>query len=137
MGNRGRRSAASLSVVSNGNVVAIHRPNPPEDLTSEQSDEWWAIVNRMPADWFLRESHGLLAQYCRHVVAARRVAKLVADCESAPALDLDQYDQLLKMQEREGRALSSLATRMRISQHSSFAHTKTRGQVIEDPWDGG
>jgi hypothetical protein len=90
----------------------------------------------MPADWFPRETHGMLAQYCRHVVAARRVAQLVAQAETSDPLDLEVYDRLLKMQEREGRALSSLATRMRISQQATVrAEQAHKPGAIKKPWE--
>jgi hypothetical protein len=78
----------------------------------------------------------MLAQYCRHIIAARRVALLVQTFESEDPVDVEAYDRLLKMQEREGRAISSLATRMRISQQSTYAKDKKRGPVItQKPWD--
>lgn len=136
MGARGRSSSAELAVISGSGIVAIRRPTSPDELTDEQSEEWRQIVNRLPADWFPRETHGMLAQYCRHVVAARRVAQLVAACEESEALDIEQYDRLLKMQEREGRAISSLATRMRISQHSTYAKDKKKPTILgKKPWD--
>lgn len=51
-------------------MSAITRPDPPDEyrLSDEQTAEWWSVVNRMPADWFPRETHALLAQFCRHVV---------------------------------------------------------------------
>jgi len=133
MGTRGRVSAAALSVISGG-VVTVRRPDPPRELTEEQAHEWRAVVNRLPADWFQRETHGMLAQFCRHVVAARRIAQLISAHEQAEPFDVSEYDRLLKMQEREGRALSSLATRMRISQHATY--DKTRKKPIEGkrPW---
>jgi chaperone required for assembly of F1-ATPase len=115
-------------------VEAVQRPDAPYDLTDEQSAEWWAVVDRMPADWFPRETHALLAQYCRHVVAARRVSQLVA-AEEAGDLDLSQYDQLLKMQEREGRALSSLATRLRITQQSTLTAKTKKPPSVRKPWE--
>lgn len=137
MTKRGRKSAASLEVATIGSSVeTISRPDAPYDLTDEQSAEWWAVVNRMPADWFPRETHGMLSQYCRHVVAARRVAQLIAKAEKAKALDLGEYDQLLKMQEREGRAISSLATRMRISQQATVRAEQARKPTqVDAPWD--
>lgn len=130
---RGRKSADSLAIVP---VQTIERPDAPYDLTDEQSTEWWAVVNRMPADWFPRETHGMLSQYCRHVVAARRVAQLIAKAEKSKTLDVDEYDKLLKMQEREGRAISSLATRMRISQQATVRADQARKpDMVEDPWD--
>lgn len=136
MGTRGRQSAASLSVISGDGVETIRRPAPPSDLTAEQQDEWRAVVNRMSADWFPRETHGMLAQYCRHVVAARRVAQLVEQIEAASDFDIGAYDKALKMQEREGRAISSLATRMRISQQATVRAEKARKPaVVKKPWE--
>ena len=83
MGTRGRKSSAELSILTMPTLETIMRPDAPYDLTDEQADEWRAVVNRMPADWFPRETHGMLTQYCRHVVAARRVAQLVAQAENA------------------------------------------------------
>jgi hypothetical protein len=135
MGTRGRTSAAALSVVT-GPVETISRPDPPDDLTDDQSAEWRAVVARMPADWFPRETHGMLAQYCRHVVSARRVAKLLAAAEQSSDFGVNGYDQLLKMQEREGRALSSLATRMRLSQQTTYDKSKKKPVQSKKPWDG-
>ena len=135
MGSRGRVSAASLEVAKVGKVETVERPDAPYDLTDEQSEEWWAVVNRLPADWFPRETHGVLAQYCRHVVTARRVAQLVAACEAEADLDLGQYDQLLKMQEREGRALSSLATRLRITQQATLSAKAKKPGPVRRPWE--
>jgi len=136
LAQRGRKSADSLQVVTPGNVTSLARPEPPADLTPEQADEWWAVVERMPADWFPRETHGLLSQYCRHVVTARRVAQLIQSAEGADDLDIQQLDQLYKMQEREGRALSSLATRMRISQQALIdKRTDKPGKTAKKPWE--
>jgi hypothetical protein len=136
MGTRGRTSAAELSLISSSGIETVRRPEPPGDLTDEQGDEWRAVVNRMPADWFPRETHGMLAQYCRHVVSARRCAQLVAQIEGAEDFDLGAYDKALKMQEREGRAISSLATRMRISQQATVRAEKARKpSQVKKPWE--
>lgn len=137
MSKPGRKSAAALSVVSNSPIEAIERPAPPAELTIEQKREWVDVVNRLPADWFPRETWGLLAQYCRHVIAARHVAQLLERVEGQDEVDLEQYDRLLKMQEREGRALSSLATRMRLSQQASYDKTRGKGKqsISKKPWE--
>lgn len=136
MKTRGRTSAAANEIAAVADISTVQRPDAPYDLTDEQSEEWWAVVNRMPADWFTRETHALLAQYCRHVVSARHVAQLIAKAEKAKTLDVDGYNKLLIMQEREGRALSSLATRMRISQQGSYDAKKSKGKTItENPWE--
>lgn len=135
MGTRGRTSAASLQVVTPTGLHVIERPRPPADLTDEQADEWRAVANSLPADWFGRETLPMLAQYCRHVVASKRVAALVAQCEAGDELDLRNYDRLLKMQEREGRAITSLATKMRISQQSTYDKSKKKTEQVRKPWD--
>lgn len=140
----GRRSAASLAVVSNTAIEITERPAPPSDLSAEQKVEWVSVINRMPADWFPRETHGMLAQYCRHVIAARRVAQLVAGMEADMAaaddeegdFNIKDYDRLLKMQEREGRAITSLATKMRLSQQSSYDKSKKKPSGARKPWEG-
>lgn len=136
MKTRGRKSAAANEVALVTKIETTERPDAPYDLTNEQAEEWWAVVNRMPADWFPRETHGMLAQYCRHVVAARKVADLITDFERGKTLDIEAYDRLLKMQEREGRAISSLATRMRISQQATYDKTRKKPPVQKRPWEG-
>jgi hypothetical protein len=135
MKTRGRDSAASLAVIT-GKVESLQRPDAPYALTDEESAEWWAVVNRMPADWFPRETHGLLAQYCRHVVAANKIAQLIQQRTSGH-FEIGDYDKLLSMQERESRALASLATRMRISQQGTYDIKKSKGQVTfsKKPWE--
>lgn len=136
MGTRGRKSAASLEVLSPNAVSSVQRPDAPYDLTDEESAEWWAVVNRLPADWFPRETQPLLAQFCRHVVGARRVAQMVAQFEKAEDLDITALDKLYKMREREGRAMSSLATRLRITQQSTVKHEQARKpSLVKKPWD--
>ena len=46
---------------------------------------------------------------------------------------LCDYDRLLKMQEREGRAMSALATRMRLTQQSLVTRDRRKGGVRGKP----
>lgn len=131
MEKRGRKSAAELAIVSP--IEVDPRPAAPSDLTDEQAAEWDACVSRMSATHFSRENQALLLQYCRHVVSAKRVAQMIEDHEQGE-LDLDAYDKLLKMQEREGRAISSLATRMRLTQQSRFDPKKKITKKVRGPW---
>jgi hypothetical protein len=131
----GRTSSAALSVVSVEVLSTVERPAPPAELTDLQAPEWLQVVNALPADWFRPETHGLLVQYCRHRVAAQRVAVLLRQAEQNDTLDVQDYDRLLKMQEREGRALSSLATRMRITQQTSYDKSRKKGTVQNRPWE--
>lgn len=136
MEQRGRKGAAQLTVVTAENIVQIGRPEPPEDLTPEQAAVWSEVVNRLPADWFPAETWPLLAQYCRHVMAARAIASMIERLQSSDAFNIEDFDALLRMQEREGRALSSLATRMRITQQSTYSARKSSGSTKNrKPWE--
>lgn len=135
MEGRGRKSTASLAVVSSNPIAAVNRPSPPSELTPEQADEWVAIVNRLPADWFPRETHPILVSYVRHVVAARHIAQLIAKLERSKAVEIDDYDKLLKLQERETRAITACARSMRLTQQSTYLPTKQKPDAIDNPWD--
>ena len=139
MASRGRKSAAALSVVP---TLPNQRPEPPAELTREQAEEWRAVVGRMPADWFTRETHALLAQYCRHVVNARQVARAidVLDPEWLITREgCDHYEQLTRMLDREGRAMGLLAMRMRITQQSHYRPDKvvSKATSADKPWEFG
>jgi hypothetical protein len=118
-------------------------------LTREQAVVWNAIVRAEPADWFSASTRPILVQYCRHIVAARRAAEMVKALEASIAemsavkganpltITLnasEEFDRLLKVQERESRAIVSLATKMRITQQATTNH---RGNKIESkkPWE--
>jgi O-glycosyl hydrolase len=134
MVQRGRKSAAALVAAP---LEIAQRPDAPYDLTDEQSDEWWAIVNRMPSDWFPRETHGMLAQYCRHVVRARRLAQLIDKAEGSEEFDLKEYRELLISEEAQTRAMASLATRMRLSQQTTYDKSKKKPAQGKNLWERG
>ena len=96
MGVRGRTSAEALSVIGPSGIETYRRPDAPDELTSEQAAEWHAVVNRMPADWFPRETHAMLVQYCRLLIRARRLAQLIDAAENAERFDVDAYRDLVR-----------------------------------------
>lgn len=113
MGQRGPKPKDALTV----EVREDHRPAPPPALTDEQKFEWLAITNASAAAEFSPKQIPMLEAYCRHRVALRHVGELIKEFENQDELDITAYDKLLKMQERESRALASLAVRL------GFAHT--------------
>lgn len=140
---RGRKSAASLEIATASRIERVERPNCPHDLSDEESEVWFTVVNRLPADWFPAETHPLLVQYCRATVQARRVAELLeralGDIDpdtKEPTLTVSAYDRLLKMQARQSATLASLATKMRISQQATTNHRGNKKQVSPSkPWE--
>jgi hypothetical protein len=132
-----------------GAVEPIPRQPAPSDLTKDEAAVWNAVVASQPADWFNGSTRPLLKQYSRHCVKADHIAGLiqaleasVADAMDAPGADqmtimlsaAGALDKLLKMQERESRAMTSIATKMRITQQATTNH---RGNKIESkkPWE--
>ena len=59
MVQRGRKSQLSLLDAAVTDVVP--RPHPPAELTAEESAEWIAICNSVPADYFSQPTHATLA----------------------------------------------------------------------------
>ena len=136
MGTRGRQSGASLAIAAI-DVTSVARPDAPYDLDDERAvEEWHAVVARMPADWFQRETHGNLTNYCKHIAANWYIGKLIQECINTNPFDFARYNEFLKAQERESRAASSLATRLRITPQSMYDEKKKRPiESGKTPWD--
>ena len=140
MRQRGRKGMAQEEAATGGSLSVITRPDAPLDLSPEEGDEWHAIVDSMPADWFPRETWPLLAQYCRHSISARRIAAM-ADAEMAkPEMDLGTLKDLFNLQRGETAALKAMAASMRLSQQSTWnaksGDTAKAKRTVKRLWDG-
>ena len=139
MRQRGPKSAEGASALARfSGLETIRRPDPPTELTDEQAEEWRAVIGRCPADWFPRETFALLCQYVRHVSRARRLVQLIDEAERSPEFSRKEYAKLLAMEIAQSNIIQSLATRMRISQYSSYDAKKTKPNTksAKMPWDG-
>lgn len=137
MTQKGRKSAQALQLVKSAEVIELKRPDPPSDLTKEQAREWRAMANSLPADWFGRETHGLLAQYCRHVCDARVIADQIAALVASDEYDFGTHEALLKAQERETRAIMAVSRSMRTTQQATYHPERSKGvkSASPSPWD--
>ena len=120
MGSRGRKSAASLTVVP---VSPFRRPEPPAELTEAQAAVWRATVEGLPADWFGGGTQPLLVAYCRHVATAQLIAEHVDRFDLSRLEDdegLKHYDCLLRMRDRETKATARLATKLRLTNQARY-----------------
>lgn len=135
-----RKSAASLiTVIGPNGVETIRRPAPPLDLTAEQQFVWTTVVNRMAAEWFPAETHGLLTQYCRLIIRARRIAEMIEAMEKLKGedFDLQDYRRLIRDEAAVSQAIAILARNMRLSQGSTSRqeYVKKRPMTMRKPWD--
>jgi hypothetical protein len=143
MATRGRKSSASIGLA--GVAVSIgsaSRLAAPAHMSDAEMSVWSQVVNDQPAASFTATHSPMLEQYCRHVVQARVIADMIVNFDAAWANDdegLKRYDKLLAMQEREGRAASSLATRLRITRQAIDQQTVARSITSQSkgrkPWE--
>ncbi|MDQ7262250.1 hypothetical protein NM680_10640 [Paracoccus sp. PS-1] len=136
MKQRGRKPAADLATVATvQDLRRVERLMPPYGIGDEEAEVWLRIVEDQAADAFSGKDADVLAAYCRHVVRGNRIMQLIAQAEGGEALDTDEYDKLLKMHERESRAMSSLATRLRITKQATTNHRgNDQGKKRKAPW---
>lgn len=141
MATRGRKSSASLTLRSPDIGVSKRLPAPPTVSDAEMA-VWSEVVNDQPASAFTATHSPLLEMYCRHVINNRVIADEILNFDRAWLADDDglrRYDNLLRIAERESRAASSLATRLRITRQA-VDHPTTAGRAIANdakfrPWD--
>ena len=141
MAARGRKSSSALGVVQQ-ETTKESRLLPPIHITDAEREIWVAVVNDQPANSFTQTHAPLLEIYCRHVVNSRILADELINFDRAWLADdegLKRYDKLLAMSEREGRAASSLATRLRITRQSIDQQTVARAMLnapkTQKPWE--
>ena len=143
MASRGRKSSADLATQPVGvSLMVTRRLVPALHLSNSERTVWLEIVNDQPAGAFTETHTHLLEMYCRHVVQSRILADEVSAFDRAWLADvegLSRYDKLLKMAERETRAASSFATRLRITRQAIDQQTIARAQMNapkgRKPWE--
>jgi hypothetical protein len=144
MAKRGRASVAEMSTAAILSPIgASDRLVAPAHLSDAELGVWAEVVNDQPADAFSATHVPLLEMYCRHVVQSRVIADEILNFQRewlANDDGLKRYDRLLAMQEREGRAASSLATRLRLTRQA-VEHPRTTMRALANkpksrkPWE--
>jgi hypothetical protein len=137
MRQRGRKSRSNLTVVPS---TLPQRPEPPAELTEEQADEWTRIVASLPVNYFAPENYALLSQLVRHVSYGRFIAALIDETDQMTKDGLNRYGRLLKMHQREGMAIASLSTKLRLTvqsrlRPSTAASLAANAPTQRKPWD--
>jgi hypothetical protein len=134
---RGRKSAKLLTVIGPHGLEPIRRPEPPACLNVECADEWRAVVGAMAADYFRPETLALLEQRCRHIVWARRVARLIEVEEQKKPRQFDEvkYRGLLRIAAVQSHAIAALDTKLRLTQESVYNSTDAKPTAKKRPWE--
>lgn len=128
-----RPSGASLAVVPTG---LPERLAPPDDLTPDQAARWRAVVDSKPVEWFGPDSAPLLKEYVR---AEAMCDLLAVQIETATAGgEPGEIKALLDMRDKESKRLTSLATKLRLTQQSRYtpqaAATANKKAGNARPW---
>lgn len=132
-----RELEEQLETMSVSPIEITERPMPPIDFDDREAAIWASIVNSMPADWFNIGSVPLLTQYVRHTVASQNLAQLIADeTSNSEEIDVNIYIKLLRAQKEESGILSSLATKLRISNQALINKRGNHKEIGKSkPWE--
>lgn len=138
MKQRGKRSATSLATVVN---FPTKFAEPPEELTEAQATVWRRIVASKPIDWFDESTEVLLAGYCCLWVDRERVRAQMDAFETewlTKESGVKRFNDLQKIEDRILGRLTSLGTKMRLTQQSRYranmADSEVRKVRGERPW---
>lgn len=96
---------------------------PPNDFSDDELEVWCRILDSLEDGWITDLQRDSLVAFCRHVVQADYVAGLIREAKANRKIgDIIEFSKLLNkltaMLDRENRAVSSLATKLRISNQS-------------------
>lgn len=141
MGSRGRKSSEALAVPSQVQQIVV--PDAPYDLTDEQTEVWASLALSLMQEYGKVPAfiHPNLAEQCRHVIKSRHVHQLIHQLErgdrpgtheeKTKELDIQKYDRLLKMAERESRGIATHSVKIRAMMGENKKPTTT----VKKPWE--
>jgi hypothetical protein len=132
---RGRKSTAELATVAS---LIQARPAAPDALTASQRAVWEDTVVRLPADWFPRETHRLLAEYCKATIRAEFIGREVDRFTTGWLGEEGGVERLGKLTatlDRQVRMMGALARALRITNQSRF-RPETAARKAGGSWDG-
>lgn len=123
-------------------VITLPPPEcrPPEGMTAEQGRIWTEIVASKPPGWFGKDSAALLESYCIAITRRRMITAKIEVQSALKRPNIDKLAQLLELERRQTATISSLSTKMRLSQQSRYtpqrAATEAKQQPsgVKEPW---
>jgi len=135
----GRKSLESLSVVTS---LPGQRLEPPVELSESQAGIWRSIVSTKPPDWWRADSAPLLVAYCKAIELYRALAaqlEAFTPQRIKSSKGFTRYEKLCKLTRAQAQLLTTLATKMRLSQQSRYTEktgsTADRKAGGARPWE--
>jgi hypothetical protein len=114
-----------------GLAAELPRPDAPYELDDEETIVWRDVVEAMPADHFIAANFPILTQYCRHVVEARRIEKMIKEYRDLRKTKAGRaefsYSIFFGLQEAklsQSRMVFTLARAMRLTQQANFRQNR-------------
>jgi hypothetical protein len=115
-------------------------PDPPPGLTAEQAALWKTILCSKPPDWFDQSNLPLLTALVRHITTYERLCEQIERYGVEDIEQIDTVNKLLAMRDREGKAMASMATKLRLTIQSKYEPERAknialRGGRMPQPWE--
>lgn len=137
----GRKSAEQRHLAS-VTVLPVGPARPPEELSEEQGRIWLEVVSSKPEGWFGKDSQALLVNYCIAVARRRAITREIERKMALKRPNIRGCSDLLEMERRQTATISSLSTKMRLSQQARYtpkaAETANKSAPdMQKPWEKG
>jgi hypothetical protein len=126
---RGRKSAAKLSIAAPVVQLSERRITPPADLTGEARQVFVGVVASVAGDHFRPADVLLLAALSRAAVLEKRAYQAIEACDVDDPVGLSDW---LKAHQKQCSLLATLATRLRLTPHSRM-DARTTGKPTPKP----
>jgi len=123
-----RRSAASLAVPAAA-LVPGKRPDPPDNLSSEEAKVWNGVVGSMPPDWFTPEMWPLLSVLCSCTVQFDKIREAL----NVEEIGSSQYKSLTRLQVTYATQVMRISTKLKLtaqSRHNSNKAAKATKEAV-------
>ena len=136
MGDRGRKSNASLAVVS---PDGTELPRPPAHYSSEAAHFWSRLVSEKPADWWDSATLPMLDEFVTVTLEIQQIAELVKGMHPLESDDeVAAYERMQKVYDRLSSQRKRVASMLRLSNQSRYnaqsSATASKGGG-KRPWD--
>ena len=110
----------------------------PAELCPDEAREWDKIFADAPADFYPRTTYPMIVQLCRHICQSRFHGECLQEVRAGlldprDAEDCEHLDRLTRLHDREGRAISAIMDKLRMTVRASTTAAKTEEARAKAP----